>query len=83
MKRFTNGQRVLVRACAASTSDGYDRALLDPPRPGTVARLRRADDLAWIRLDERGPEAAHPFQGDEGERARDVLAAPEDCEPLQ
>lgn len=51
---------------------------------GTVKRLRRNDNGAWVELDRRHKnEAVHPFlKGDT--RDRHVLAYPEDCEmPLQ
>lgn len=51
---------------------------------GTVKRLRRNDNGAWVELDRlHKNEAVHPFpKGDT--RERHVLAYPEDCEmPLQ
>jgi len=51
---------------------------------GTVRRLRRNDNGAWVELDRRHKnEAVHPFlRGDD--RDCHVLAYPEDCEmPLQ
>lgn len=50
---------------------------------GTIARLRRGDDGAWISLFERSPTAYHPFPADdEGGRGNHILAYPEDCEKV-
>ena len=74
MIRFRVGQRVLVRQCASGHVLGGI--------PGTVYRPRRADDAAWIDLDERAAVlGAHPFPEDDPfGRGRHVLAWPEDCE---
>lgn len=76
MKRLTQGQRVIVRAC------GDHESIPLPGNPaGTVVRLRRQDYGAWIRLDARTDvEDAHPFPADD-DRWCNVLAYPEDCEP--
>lgn len=70
MRRFKLHQRVVVR----HTADGH---AVDTP--GTVERLRRADDGAWIALDRRLAEGIHPFPADDS-RATHVLAYPEDCD---
>ncbi len=73
MNKLRLGQRVRVRRTADGVAlwQGF----------GAVVRLRRADDLAWIRLNKRAHDAAHPFPVDDETRSAHVLAAPEDCEP--
>ena len=75
MKRLALGQRVLVCSCDAGGVD----VVLDPPRPGVVHRKRRADDGAWVALDERAPGDVHPFPADDATRSTHVLAYPEQC----
>lgn len=70
MKRFTNNQRVVVRR----DTDGNEICAL-----GQVKRLLKRDDSAWVALDERHPNANHPFPVDDP-RGTHVLAWPEDCE---
>ncbi len=74
MRRFHLNQRVIVRR------DARDHEL--GGAPGTVTRLRRADDAAWVRLDVRHENvAAHPFPADDyAGRGTHVLAWPEDCD---
>ena len=69
LARFSNGLRVYVR------QDAYGN---DVGRNGTVARLRRADDAAWVRLDERVDHCPFPASDDRG---TDILAFPQDAEP--
>jgi hypothetical protein len=72
MKKFKPGQRVFVK----QTETGVPVNAM-----GTVRRMRRADDGAWIDLDERSPiEGAHPFFEDDVNRSRHVMAYPDDCE---
>lgn len=70
MRSFRNKQRVFVRV------DADEKQV---QRPGTVVRLRRADDGAWVRLDSKAVDpSAHKFpRGDN--RENHVLAYPEDC----
>ena len=68
MKRFKANQRVLVKV------DDNERTI---NKLGTVARLRRGDEGAWINLDERSEHCPFP-EGDS--RANNILAYPEDCE---
>lgn len=70
VKRFALGDRVLVLR---------DHAGREVQIPGTVSRLRRADDGAWITLDRRCD--ACPFPADDANRATNVMALPDDCEP--
>lgn len=71
MKRFENNQRVFVKA---------DDSGHPINAHGIICRLRRLDEGAWIKLDERHPTASHPFPADD-HRANNILAYPEDCEP--
>jgi hypothetical protein len=59
---FSNGQRVKV-------TEGDDAG-----KTGTVVRVRRGDDGAWIRLD---TEPAHPNFLAQDERHNDVMLYPE------
>lgn len=79
MKRFKEHQRVLVRRCI--TTD--ESIAMLGGAPGTVWRLRRRDEGAWITLDTRSevPDVHH-FPADDKIRGRNVLAAPIDCDPL-
>lgn len=48
--------------------------------PGTVVRLRRSDDQAWVELDERSAvPGAHPFPESDRRRGRHVLVEPSGC----
>ncbi len=70
--RFRDGQRVLVM----SIDEVPGRI---PPTEGTVVRLRRGDDGAWVALDQRlDVPGAHPFPA-EDQRGRHVLVYPENC----
>jgi hypothetical protein len=73
--RFTLGQRVTVHA--AASPDGAN-GNIPGGACGTVVRLRRCDDGAWIELDTPAHDDVHPFPADDP-RARHVLAYPEDC----
>ena len=73
MRQFKLGQRVFVRNC-----EGVPICEL-----GTVERLRRNDDGAWVRLDERSTwEGVHHFSIEDS-RANNVLAFPGDCDPAK
>lgn len=75
LKRFRNGQRVIVHRCGFGDGIDIDAA------PGTVVRLRMADHGAWVALDKRlDIPNAHPFPADDETRGTHVLALPEDCE---
>ena len=74
MTGFHMGQRVLVSRV------GLDGTRIDPTA-GTVTRLLMRDDGAWIELDRRQGDAAHPFPPDD-RRGKHVLSYPEWCEPL-
>lgn len=72
LQKFENGQRVRV------LREAYRGTAMDAV--GTVTRLRRGDDGAWVELDERyADDKVHPFPAAD-ERARKVVAFPEDCE---
>lgn len=52
-------------------------------RAGTVVRLRRGDDGAWVRLDEH-LDAPKPFPDDDPDgRGNDLILYPDECEPLR
>lgn len=69
--RFDNGQRVFVRVNhLGETVELW----------GTVCRLRRADEGAWIDLDER--HACCPFPEDDP-RGKQVMAYPEGCSSVE
>jgi len=75
MKRFRNGQHVRVHR----TVDGVELG----PASGSVVRLRRNDDWAWVSLDARSTApGAHPFEASD-HRSTHVLASPQDCEKLR
>lgn len=80
MKRFSQGQRVFVKVIDDPNGD----EALPIHAPGTVKRIRRADNGCWIALDKRSPTpGAHPFpENDAAGRGTHVLAYPEDCEAL-
>lgn len=68
LKRFMPGQRVFV----ARDFEGHEIGAL-----GTVRRLRKADDGAWIALDVRHERC--PFPAAES-RGTHIMAYPADCE---
>lgn len=69
MKSFRNAQRVLVLRDAHGEPVNI---------AGSIARLQRADNGAWIRLDERHPSCPFP-EDDPHDRGTHLLAYPEDC----
>lgn len=76
LERFTLYRRVCVHVIEGKNLGGVN---------GTVVRMRRCDDGAWIALDTRlgAPlDRVHPFPADDS-RATHVLAFPEDCSELQ
>jgi hypothetical protein len=77
VKRFKIHQR--VRFLPIENEDGTEdwRALGD--RLGTVVRLRRCDDGAWVRMDADLPLSLRSFTADDN-RTRDIILYPEDCE---
>jgi hypothetical protein len=77
MKHFRQGQRVRVLAHGED-----ERIVINPTALGTVSRLRRCDNGAFIRLDPpRRRDIRYLFPADVGEdRATSVLAYPDDCE---
>jgi hypothetical protein len=69
MIAFTRGER--VRVIWPGPLEG---------RIGTVARLRHADDAAWVRMDEPLPAGMERFPAGDP-RYTDVCLQPEECEP--
>ena len=71
MERFANGQKIVIKK-------GADELI---GKTGTVARLRFADEFAWVKLDERPPEMFCAFPADdESGRGAHILLNPADCE---
>lgn len=66
LRSFRDGQRVTVIAAAHQLHG----------RTGTVVRMRRGDDGAWVRMDERLPPNLVLFAD---ERARNALLYPDEC----
>lgn len=82
MKAFQHGQRVVV-----SNPDQRERLPLRG-MIGTVHRLRRGDELAWIRMDDDLPEGFCSFPAltmykEPEPRHRDILMHPQECEPVE
>lgn len=69
LSKFTSGQRVFV----ARNWEGHEVNAL-----GTVRRLRRGDEGAWIALDVRD-ERSCPFPAADA-RGTHILAYPADCD---
>lgn len=70
MRAFSLGQRIRVETGPAAGLSGV------------VVRLRRGDDLAWVRMDTREERegVCWPFfADDEEDRGSNLLLAPEDC----
>jgi hypothetical protein len=75
VKSFKLGQRVAVSVCETHG----EHVCLSKKQPGSVVRLRRCDAGAWVNLDERITEGAHPFPAGD-HRENHVLTYPEFCE---
>ena len=71
MKRFTSATRVRVVA---------EKHLLFG-KTGAIARIRRNDNGAWVRMDEALPKELQSFS-DGDDRSRHVVLYPEDCEAV-
>lgn len=71
LKRFQNNQR--VRVIAEHTLFG---------KAGTVVRLRRADDQAWVEMDKDLPPALQVFPKDDTRRDKHTLLWPDECEAI-
>jgi hypothetical protein len=71
MKKFENKQRIVV-----------DKGPLEGLE-GTVVRLRRSDECAWVSMDERFYEdsSIYPFPADDS-RATHTLLHPWECKEL-
>lgn len=72
MRAFKLGQRVKVvmSSCAALIGS-----------TGTVVRLRRADDQAWVRMDAEPPAELRQFPADdENGRGNHIMLWPDECE---
>lgn len=83
MTRFIDTQRIII-----TTPMNAERAPLRG-LTGTVHRLRRADDLAWIRMDADLPDGFAVFpdtmQGNPSQpepRRRDIMMDPEECQQI-
>lgn len=75
-------QRVLVRASLHAVKDEFIEII--PPITGTVVRLRKSDNGAWVALDRRATADVHPFAADDPHgRGVNVLAYPDGCDEIQ
>lgn len=72
LRRFTNGQRVVVVNPTNVVMDN---------KTGTVVRLRMADNAAWVNMDEELPVALQSFPSGDP-RSRHVLLWPDECEEI-
>lgn len=70
MDKFRDGQRVTVTS--------KEHKLVG--RSGTVSRLRRGDDGAWVNMDDDLPADVKSFPSADP-RARNVVLYPDECEP--
>lgn len=76
MKRFSNGQRVVV------TDSAHELHGVS----GTVVRLRHADDAAWVQMDAHplSAKCLFPFGDDEGDpRQNNAMLWPNECAAVQ
>lgn len=69
MKRFKDNQRVRVLVGALTG------------REGTVVRLRRGDDGAWVNMDAELPPRLRAFPAKD-QRARHAMLYPDECEAI-
>ena len=79
MERFEDHQRVVV------VNPDHNRQPLKG-RTGTVVRLRIADNMAWVNMDEPLPEEFCSFTENDGYgqpeiRRNHILLDPAECEP--
>lgn len=72
MERFQLGQRVEV-------TDEKHKLFR---RIGTVTRLRRGDDGAWVDMEHDLPPEVRAFPSADS-RARNVILYPDECEPAK
>ena len=73
MKAFNNDQRVIVTQHAHALNG----------LAGTVVRLRRADNGAWVKMDERREGFPWDFPADDpAGRGSHALLWPENCSPV-
>lgn len=75
MKRFSHpGQRIKVVDAFHDELNGTT---------GTVTRLRRSDDGAWVNIDQGLPDSLRQFPADDSAgRGNHIVLAPEECEAL-
>ena len=72
MKRFKNQQRVMV-------NEKFDPL---KGKLGTVVRLRRADNGAWIKMDDALPLGLASFPSDDS-RCNDIVLYPDECDEVK
>jgi len=86
MKAFRLGQKVRVLAdiqCAAPPPSSQAQELL-AGKTGTVVRLRRADEAAWVRMDCDLPSALRSFPADdENGRGNHIILWPQECAAMR
>lgn len=82
MKRFQLAQRVRVLAdvdCLAPPPASDAQRLL-AGKTGTVVRLRRADEAAWVKMDCDLPDQLRSFPADDAcGRANHIILWPSEC----
>lgn len=76
MKRFKLRQRVRV----VDPLDPVREPLRG--RTGSVSRMRRADDMAWVTMDADLPDGFASFPAND-DRHRHIILAPEECEAIK
>ena len=82
MQNFKLGQQVRVLAEVQCVAPPPSSAAQDAlaGKTGTVVRLRRADDAAWVRMDCDLPRGLRTFPvGDEGGRDNHIILWPREC----
>lgn len=86
MKQFELGQKVRVLAevdCLAPPPSSREQNLL-AGKTGTVVRLRRADEAAWVCMDCDLPATLRSFHaGDEHGRENHLMLWPQECKAVR
>jgi hypothetical protein len=75
MLRFMNGQRVQIN----NPSPDHNRI---EGWVGTVARLRKTDDAAWVKMARDLPRNLQSFPADD-DWHRHIILWPDECKPVE